>query len=64
MILSAFYPLHTKGTKVRVQGKSKYKGQTGEITADPTGNTQAYFNVILDSGKRLNLHAESLIIMS
>ena len=59
---SVFYPQYAKGVRIRVVGRSKYAGQFGVISMDATGNTQAYFNVKLDSGKTMQLHAQSLSI--
>ena len=60
---SFLYPLHTKGTRVKVIGKSEYFGQEGVITIDPTSNYQSYFNVKIDNGNPVMLHAESLQII-
>lgn len=60
---SVFYPLHKKDVRIKVIGRSKYAGICGKITQDARSNVQARFNVKLDDGRTMSLHAESLQII-
>lgn len=59
---SVLYPAHTKGTRIRVIGRSKHCGKYGAISLDPSSNFQLTFRVKLDDGTLGTFRGDSLQI--